>query len=54
MISSNLLDEPGYVNYIHQGVLGATDIPAFPCPFPQAARWDGKGSTDDATSFACR
>ena len=23
------------------------------CPYPQVARWDGIGSTDDATSFAC-
>jgi feruloyl esterase len=24
------------------------------CPYPQVARWSGKGSTDDAASFACR
>jgi feruloyl esterase len=23
------------------------------CPYPQVARWDGIGSTDDAASFAC-
>lgn len=23
------------------------------CPFPKVARWDGKGSTDDAESFTC-
>lgn len=23
------------------------------CPFPKVAKWDGKGSTDDAASFAC-
>jgi feruloyl esterase len=24
------------------------------CPWPTVARWDGKGSTDEATSFSCR
>ena len=24
------------------------------CPYPQQARWTGKGSTDDATNFVCR
>jgi feruloyl esterase len=23
------------------------------CPYPQAARWNGRGSIDDAASFAC-
>lgn len=23
------------------------------CPFPKVAKWDGKGSTDEAASFAC-
>jgi feruloyl esterase len=23
------------------------------CPYPQVAKWDGKGSTDDAVNFAC-
>ncbi len=23
------------------------------CPFPRTAKWDGKGSTDDAASFTC-
>ncbi len=23
------------------------------CPFPKVARWDGKGSTDDAANFSC-
>jgi feruloyl esterase len=24
------------------------------CPYPQVARWTGKGSTDDATNFVCK
>jgi feruloyl esterase len=23
------------------------------CPYPQVARWQGRGSTDDARNFAC-
>jgi feruloyl esterase len=23
------------------------------CPYPQVARWDGTGSTNDAAAFAC-
>ena len=23
------------------------------CPYPQSAKWDGKGSPDDAKSFSC-
>ena len=24
------------------------------CPYPQTARWDGKGDVKDAKSFSCR
>jgi hypothetical protein len=24
------------------------------CPYPQAAQWTGRGSTDDAANFVCK
>jgi feruloyl esterase len=32
-----------------------TDLLTRPlCPYPQAARWDGKGKVEAAASFSCR
>lgn len=32
---------------------GAADRTRPLCPYPQVARWNGKGSTNDAAGFAC-
>jgi feruloyl esterase len=33
---------------------GSVDTTRPLCPYPQAAVWNGKGSTNDAANFSCK